>query len=430
MLKPIKRLIANSPLLKITSFNSLSVVLRLITSLIISKLTAVLFGAQGMALIGNLKNALSILQNFSTGGLNKAVIKYSSEYKDESTPYKVFISTLLWLFVGLSILIFCVVFFNSKALAEYVFDDKNYDYVFKWMAVLLPLFALNTYMIAILQGLEEFKKVIKINIFSHFLNVFVFAIAVFQFGLSGALMAIVVVPSASLGICFLLARKHLRLGRYFDFNIFSSQQLKYFGQYAFMTLISAVTFPLVYLGIRQGITDEIGIDAAGYWEANFRLSAFYLVFIQSLLNLYILPKFVQAKSGKAFRSIVFEFYKQVLPFFGLGLIILFLLRKYLVLLVLSEDFLEVTTILGWQMVADFFRVLALVMVIQFHAKKMVWHYILTDLFLALGLYFSAIIGLKYLELSGVVIGHVITYVVYFFIILIIFRKSIFEVKLD
>jgi PST family polysaccharide transporter len=98
--------------------------------------------------------------------------------------------------------------------------------------------------------------------------------------------------------------------------------------------------------------------------------------------------------------------------------------------VLSEDFLEVTTILGWQMVADFFRVLALVMVIQFHAKKMVWHYILTDLFLALGLYFSAIIGLKYLELSGVVIGHVITYVVYFFIILIIFRKSIFEVKLD
>jgi len=426
MLKSIKKLIANSPLLQITSFNSLSVVFRLATSLIISKLTAILFGAQGMAIIGNLKNALSILQNFSTGGLNKAVIKYSSEHKEETEHYKIFISTLLWVFIGLSIIVFFGIFLNSKSLALYVFDDISYGYVFKWMAILLPLYALNTYMIAILQGLEQFKKVIKINIYTHFLNVLVFAIAVFQFGLSGALMAIVIVPSASLGICFLLARKHLRLGQYFDYTIFSNQQLKYFGQYAFMSLISAVTFPLVYLGIRQGIADEIDIDAAGYWEANFRLSTFYLVFIQSLLNLYILPKFVQAKSRLEFRGIVLEFYKQVLPFFGLGLIVLFLLRRYLVLLVFSEDFLEVTSILGWQMIADFFRVLALVMVIQFHAKKMVWHYILTDLFLALALYFSAIIGLKYLDLSGVVIGHVITYVLYFFVILAIFRKSIFR----
>jgi PST family polysaccharide transporter len=142
--------------------------------------------------------------------------------------------------------------------------------------------------------------------------------------------------------------------------------------------------------------------------------------------LYILPKFVQAKSQSEFRSIVFEFYKKILPLFGLGLILLFVLREYLVLLVFSNDFIEVTTILGWQMIADFLRVLALVMVIQFHAKKMVWHYILTDLFLAIALYVSAMLGLKYLELSGVVIGHVITYAVYFVVILVIFRKSTFR----
>lgn len=426
MLKSIKKLVANSPLLQITSFNSFGVVLRLITSLIISKITAVLFGTQGMTFIGNLKNALSVLQNFSTGGLNRAVAKYSSEYKDQETIYKVFISTLLWVFIGLSIILFLGVFLFSNSLSNYVFDDISYSYVFKWMAVLLPLYGLNTFLIAILQGLEQFKKVIQINIFIHLLNFVVFTICVFQFGLSGALMAVVIVPSASLGISFLMARKHLMLGDYCDFKIFSTLQLKYFGQYAFMTLISAVTFPLVYLGIRQGLTDQIGIDAAGYWEANFRLSTFYLVFIQSLLNLYILPKFVQAKTKLEFRKIVFEFYKQILPLFGLGLILLFLGRKYLVLLVFSEDFLEVTSILGWQMIADFLRVLALVQVIQFHAKKMVWHYILTDLFLALALYFSAIIGMKFLDLSGVVIGHAISYAMYFVLILVIFRKSIFR----
>lgn len=426
MLKSIKKLIASSPLLQVTSFNSFSILFRLITSLIISKLTAVLFGTQGMALIGNLKNALSALQSFSTGGLKIAVIKYSSEYKDNLESYKVFISTLLWVFIGLSLIIFFGIFFTSHSLAAYVFDDVTYDYVFKWLAVLLPLFGLNTYMIAILQGLGHFKKVIKINIYVHILNVIIFSLAVFQFGLPGALMTLVIVPSASLGITFILARKQLNLGQYFSLSVFSSQQLKYFGQYALTTLISAVSFPLVYLGIRQNITEVLSIDDAGYWEANFRLSTFYLVFIQSLLTLYILPKFAEAKTNRAFRLIVISFYKQIIPLFGIGLILLFFLRKYLILAVFSEEFLPVTSILGWQMIADFFRVLALVLVYQFHAKKMLWHYILTDLLLAIGLYSSAVVCIKYFELSGVVIGHVITYVIYFLLILFIFRKSIFK----
>jgi PST family polysaccharide transporter len=430
MLKQLKKLIANSPLLQITGFNSFSVFLKLLSSLVISKLTAVLFGTQGMTLIGNLKNALAVLQNFSTGGLDLAVARYSSQNKDSEKDYRVFISTLLWVFIGLSLIVFFCVFLNSTALSFYVFDEVKYSFIFKWIAVLLPLYALNTYILALLQGLEQFKKVIRINIYMHILNVVVFSFFVYYLDLKGALMAVVIVPSISLVISLFLARQSLKLGYYFDYSVFSVQQLKHFGEYAFMTLISAVSFPLVYLGIRQGISDHLSVDSAGYWEANFRLSTFYLVFIQSLLNLYVLPKFVQAKNRLEFRAIVLGFYKQVLPLFGIGLIIIFIFRKYLILLIFSEEFLEVSTILGWQMLADFIRVLALVMVIQFHAHKMVWHYIFTDLFLALALYFSAVIGMHYLGLSGVVMAHVITYVVYFLIILFIFRKSMFIFSSD
>ena len=428
MLKRFQNLIQSSPLLQVTSFNSFGIVVKLASSLIVSKLTAVFLGTQGLTLIGNLRNALSVLQNFSTGGLNKSVVKYSSEHKAETQNYIIFISTLFWVFTGLSVLVFLGVYLFSSSLADYVFGNQTYTFVFKWLAVLLPLYGLNIFLISILQGLEQFKRVIKINIFIHILNVVAFGFGVLQFGLSGALMTIAAVPSISLFITIGLAGKYLRLGYYFNYKIFSRQQLKYFGHYAFMTLISAVSFPLVYLGIRQYLVESISIDDAGYWEANFRLSNFYLIFIQSLLNLYILPKFVQAKTKEDFRAIVLSFYKQVLPLFGVGLFILFLLRKYLVLVVFSEEFLPVTSILGWQMLADFFRVLALVLVYQFHAKKMLWHYILTDLFLALGLYFSAIIGASYLALSGVVIGHVIVYFVYFLLILFIFRKSIFKRK--
>ncbi|WP_247653562.1 hypothetical protein [Flavobacterium sp. CS20] len=196
-----------------------------------------------------------------------------------------------------------------------------------------------------------------------------------------------------------------------------------------MTLISAISFPLVFIGIRQYLSTHLSIDAAGYWEANFRLSTFYLVFMQSLLNLYVLPKLVEAKTDKAFQSTVLEFYKQIIPLFAIGLFVVFLLKKYIVLLVFSDEFLPVTSLLGWQIVADFFRILSLVMIYQFHAKKMLWHYIVTDLLLALGLYFSAIYFVDIYDLQGVVIGHALTYILYFVLILFLFRKPLFKPQL-
>jgi PST family polysaccharide transporter len=68
------------------------------------------------------------------------------------------------------------------------------------------------------------------------------------------------------------------------------------------------------------------------------------------------------------------------------------------------------------------------MVYQFHAKKMMWHYILTDLFLALGLYFSALFLIPKVGLEGVVIGHALTYFLYFILILTVFRKALIMEK--
>jgi PST family polysaccharide transporter len=428
MLRQIKKLISKSPILQVTSFISFGLIIKIASGFVVSKLSAVFLGTKGLAIIGNLRNALLVLQNISTIGLNKAVVKYSSEYKDNSEDFKVFISTLMWLLLLISLLIFGFVFFFSEQLSLYVFEDKAYSFIFKLMAVLLPIYALNTFLIAVLQGFEKFKKVVRINIYIHLLNVVLFSYSIYKFGLNGALTAIVVVPSASLIITLFLANKEIQFWHYFDINVFSKKQLKYFGQYALMTLISAVSFPLVYLSIRQTIADSIDIDAAGYWEACFRLSTIYLLLIQYLLNLYILPKLVQAKNELEFRAIIFDYYKQILPLFAFGLLIIFILRDYIIWLVFSEEFMPVSNILGWQIIADIFRVMALVLTYQFHAKKMIWHYILTDLFLALSLYLSALYGLEYYDLEGVVLGHALTYFVYFALILFIFRNSLFRIK--
>jgi PST family polysaccharide transporter len=279
-----------------------------------------------------------------------------------------------------------------------------------------------------LQGFNEFSKVIKINIASHFLNIIAFALLVYWFNLEGALLTIVIVPSAMLIFTLYYVQSWFGAITSFQWSRFSTPVLKNLGQYAFMTLISSLSFPLVFLGIRNLLIDTLGESNAGFWESTVRISSYYLLFILSLLNLFILPKMAEAQKPSEFRAIVFNFYKQILPFFVVGLILVYILRDWIVTLVFSKDFLPAADLFFWQMLGDFFRVLAMVMVYQFHAKKMLWHYIITDLFLALSLFLSAIYLVPKIGLEGVVLGHALTYILYFFIILFIFRKSLIFYK--
>jgi len=428
VLKRLKSVIQQSTLLKVSSFNGLSVVIKMITGLGVSKLTAIYLGPQGIAILGNLRNVLEIFHKFSSGGLANAVVKYSAEHKSDPKAFSSFLSTLIWSGLVMCFLTIAVILVFSEFINTLIFGSRNFVSVIRLLAFVLPLHVINLYLISILQGFNEFSKVIKINIASHFLNIIAFALLVYWFNLEGALLTIVIVPSAMLIFTLYYVQSWFGAITSFQWSRFSTPVLKNLGQYAFMTLISSLSFPLVFLGIRNLLIDTLGESNAGFWESTVRISSYYLLFILSLLNLFILPKMAEAQKPSEFRSIVFNFYKQILPFFVVGLILVYILRDWIVTLVFSKDFLPAADLFFLQMLGDFFRVLAMVMVYQFHAKKMLWHYIITDLFLALSLFLSAIYLVPKIGLEGVVLGHALTYILYFFIILFIFRKSLIFYK--
>ncbi|WP_245539764.1 O-antigen translocase [Psychroflexus tropicus] len=396
----------------------------MITGLGVSKLTALYLGPQGIALIGNLRNGLDIVHKFSSGGLDNAVVKYTSDYRSNPKMLQEFLSTLIWLGLGSCILSIAVVLMFSETINDAIFGNRDYVTIIRILAILLPLHVVNIYLISILKGVGAFHKVIRVNIASHVLNLIGFALLLMYFDLRGALLAIIIVPSAMLIVTLYYFQDYFGIFQVFSLASFSKLVLKNLSQFAFMTLISSITFPFVFIGLRNSIIESIGEQEAGYWESMLRISSYYLLFVLSLLNLYILPKLADAKTQLEFKGVVFSFYKQILPFYIVGLIIVYVFRDWIIKLVFSEAFLPAADLFFWQIIGDFFRVLALVMVYQFHAKKMMWHYILTDLFLALGLYFSALYFISKVGLQGVVIGHAVTYFSYFLLILFLFRKPL------
>jgi len=58
------------------------------------------------------------------------------------------------------------------------------------------------------------------------------------------------------------------------------------------------------------------------------ISNYYLMFVSSLIALYLLPRFAEIEGAKAFKKEVISFYKTIIPFLLGGLILIYILKHY------------------------------------------------------------------------------------------------------
>lgn len=423
-MKKLRSFFTQSELINIGSINSASLLLKLVTAFLTSKLTALFLGVTGVSILGNWRNTAEVIQKLSTGSLQNGVVKYAASAQHSTMQTRELQSTLFYVGCFLSVTVMIFTLFLASFISEYVFRTPNYASIIRLLGILLPLYVLNIYLQSILKAYQAFKLVVKLHSIGHVFNLLVFSICIYLFGLEGALISVAVVPSLMGVFSFYIAYQSsiiLYPPKRSQFKLFF---LKGFRDYALMSLLSTLIFPFTYLSIRNLLSRELSLEASGYWEAMFRISTLYISFAISLINLVVLPKLASASSQYEFKRIVFQFYKQVLPFFIGGLVIVYVLKSFIVKLVFTEDFTPTTDLFLWQQVGDLFRVLALVMVAQFHAKKMLWHYIITDLVLAALLYLTTFLLLDRFGLKAAVIGHAITYITYFLIILIIFKDAL------
>ena len=99
-------------LVKLFSVNSIGVILRSLLGFVSQKLVAVYLGPNGIALLGNLRNALNLFGFVSTLGIDQGVLKYQSEFEDKPNELKkLYESSLAYSLIGSSIIFLVLVFF-------------------------------------------------------------------------------------------------------------------------------------------------------------------------------------------------------------------------------------------------------------------------------------------------------------------------------
>jgi len=416
---------------KAASLNTANISVKIIAGILVSKFIAVFIGAEGMALIGNLRNFLSAVQSVAIAGLYKGVVKFIDKFKNNSIELGKTLSTVFYFGFFASMLLAFLCYYNAEYINSLIFQGNyKYTYVIEILAIVLPFYALNMFVFAIMNGFSKYKILFIINIIGQVLGLLVTILLIWQDNIDGALVAVVIAPALNLliSIVGILYRKNLM--NYLKISDFSFSVLNNLSPYMIMALVSSIAIPIVLIIIRNYLITEIGLKEAGYWQAMNRVSDYYLMFINSLMVLYILPRFAEINTKKEFRKEVFSFYKTIMPIFALILLVIYLSRSLLVSLLFTQDFQPVEELFGYQILGDFMRVLSMVIAYQFLAKKMFAHFIVLEIFLFVIIYFTSINFIDLYGLKGAVMGHCLSYIMHFGIILLIFGSSLFSVLSD
>ncbi|NNC51081.1 MAG: O-antigen translocase [Flaviramulus sp.] len=419
-------------LVKIASLQTASLLTRIIAGLLTSKAIAVFIGAEGLALIGNLRNFVSSFQTVATLGFYKGIVKYVSDFKDNTLKLSKALSTVYYAGFISTIIVSFFCYFQAEWINDIIFPTyNNYGYVIQIFAIVLPFYALNIFSFSIMNGFSKYKILIIINIIGQILSVSVALLLIYQERLKGALISVVIAESLIFLITLVGITNRRSLINLISVDKLSFKFLKKISPYSLMALFTAVLLPLVTIAIRSYIIDNVGYKDAGFWEAMTRISKYYLMMVSSLIALYLLPRFSEIKDNKEFKKEVFGFYKTIIPILVVGLFIIYLLKKYIVLAIFTNEFQPVEDLFLWQLLGDFIKVLSIVIAYQFLAKKMFWHYILTEAFLIIILYSTSVYFVNLFDSAeGAVVAHFVSYLMYYGIILLIFGTSLFGLDVE
>ena len=399
-------------LIKTSLLNGIAVAIKMLTLLGLNKILAIYVGPSGYAALGQFQNAVQMITTLASGAINTGVTKYTAEYhQDEAKQHAVWRTAGTISLVG-SVLVAIVVIAFSKALAGWFLKDESLSSVFIWFAATLVLFVFNTLLIAILNGKKEIQRYVTANIAGSLFALAVTTVMAIQLGLYGALIALAIYQSLSFFVTLTITYKASWFRLRYLLGGIDRPSARNLAKFTAMALTSAACVPLSHILIRNHLGETLGWDAAGYWEAMWRLSAAYLMLVTTTLSVYYLPKLSELKDPSDIKKEILQGYKIILPVAaGCGLVI-YLLREIIIGVLFTAEFAEMEVLFGWQMMGDTMKIGSWILAYLMLGKAMVKLFILSEIGFSAFFYGLTIVCTQTWGLEGVAAAHALNYLLY------------------
>ena len=405
-----------------TSFLSgLSTAISLIARLISTKIVAVYLGTNGMFLMGQLKDFLRLGNTISSFGIENGIIKYTSEFEKQEIELKGVIGTSFKINFFSALLVSGLILVFKEKVSDFLQINFNQNFYFLILICSVISASIHTCFLSIYNGLKKIELYVLINIFSNVLSAIVIILLVLEMEIIGAFYALALnqILSLLINVMFYIYYRPFKIK--WILESFITENLKKLSKFSVMAIAGPTCLIVSTFIIRDHIYNEFGSDYAGSWEAMWRISAIYLLFLITTFKFYLIPTFSKVNDEKL-KQEVFKIWKVTIPIIILITIGVYLTKNIIIDILLSKEFVLINAIIFFHLLGDVIKincwVLGNIMISKADTKSFVLFQIeWSVIFIILSYLFIDMYGFV-----GVSISYFITYIIHFTLLNLYYRK--------
>lgn len=405
-------------LFKTTVWTGASTFFKAVLMYLMWKVIAVYTGPAGVALIEQFQNFLQISRTSVVCGINQGVVKYVAEYKDNEEKKSRILSNAAALNFVFCIAVSIILVGFSTKISHVILLTDAYTNVIKFIAISTILFALNSLGLSILNGELEIKKYISCIIANATLNFFITVYLVIYYGIYGVLIGFVLNQS----LVGVLTLYFVAKCKFFKFRSFfkgvDSDSIYKLTKYSLMVFTTTFIVPISLIIVRRYIAHSLFWEDAGYWQGIMRLSSGYIIIINMIFSVYYLPKLSSTQNMKELKREVIRSYQFIFPLALLGLMGIFLLKKPIIIIMYSREFLPMIILFKYQLMGDVARIGTWLLINILLARALIKTFIFFEIFFAITYVLFTMIFVHYFGLIGSAIGFTVNYMLYWIFMII------------
>ena len=399
-------------LIKTSLLNGIAVAVKVASALVLNKILAVYVGPAGYAIIGQFQNVVSIVVSLAGGVVATGVTKATAQHFDDEAKQHAVWQTAIRFSLVASLIAGISLLFLGNWMSEWLLHRTDMSSVFVWLALTLPAMAANNLLLAIVNGKKEVGIYVIANIIGSLLSLLVIGLLAYYFGLYGALIAFTINPAiVLLSTAAMVARTDWFKAK-FLWGQMNRPALRELSGFGLMGLTSALAIPISYMLIRDHLATNLGLTAAGYWQASWKISEIYLMLVTTTLSVYYLPRIAEIKTAQELKTEIIKVYRFVMPIVAVGAVTIYVLRDFIIHTLFTPDFLPMRELFPWQLAGDVIKIGSWILAYIMLGRAMVKVFVMTEVAFSISFVVLSWLLVGKFGLIGVPMAYAINYCCY------------------
>ncbi len=410
-------------LLKVTAMTGLLTLLKMTMGFVISKVVAIYTGPTGMAMLGQVQSLVGSLNGIINAPVGSGVVRYTAENKQQGfescAPW--WRASLQWVLV-ISALLIPSGLLLAEHIANWLFQDTKLAWVVMATVCVLPLSAVGTLCNSVINGQQLYRRYVLLGMLSVVISSSVMLMMIVMADIRGALFA-AAVQAGLIGLVMLIANFHQAWFRVqYWWGGTSVEARKSIGGYMLMAITSALTFPISLILVRTILIKSVGWEAAGYWQAVWKISEVYLGVITMALSTYYLPRLSSLVGVDAIVDEIHRTARVVIPAVAVMALVVYLLRDIAIWLLFTAEFSAARDLFAIQLCGDIMKIASWLYAYPMLSRGATRIFITSEILSSMTLVALSYSLISVIGVEGAPMAYLVNYCIYFIFVFFNVRK--------